>query len=61
VLSLHVCYWHAANATTFLIMKRHKEIIVQILVQACLSAAGNKAIFMHSAFADVEILQFNGP
>jgi hypothetical protein len=42
-------------------MKRHKEVIVQILVQACLSAAGNEAIFVHSAFADVEILQFNGP
>jgi hypothetical protein len=26
---------------------------------ACLSAAGNKAVFMRSAFADVKMLQFN--
>jgi hypothetical protein len=28
VLSLHVCYWLAANAMKFLIMKLHKVILV---------------------------------
>jgi hypothetical protein len=28
VLSLHICYWDAANAMAFLIMKLHKAIIV---------------------------------
>jgi hypothetical protein len=37
----------------FLIMKLHKAI------GACLSAAGDKADFLYSAFADVKMLQFN--
>jgi hypothetical protein len=38
----------------FLIMKLHKAI-----KGTCLSAAGDKAEFLYSAFADVEMLQFN--
>jgi hypothetical protein len=28
VLSLHICYWHAANAMNYLLMKLHRAIMV---------------------------------
>jgi hypothetical protein len=33
MLSLHICYWHAANAMNFLTMKLHQAIIVPARVQ----------------------------
>jgi hypothetical protein len=54
VPSLHIFYWHAANAMNFLIMKLHKAIMVPAL-----SAAGDKAEFLYSAFAGVKMLPFN--
>jgi hypothetical protein len=53
VLSLHFCY--AANAMNYLF--NHEAS--QSKYGACLSAAGDKAEFLYSAFAEVEMLQFN--
>jgi hypothetical protein len=51
---MHICYWHAANAMSFF---NHEAS--QSNYCACLSAAGNEAEFMYSAFADIKTLQFN--
>jgi hypothetical protein len=53
VLSLHVCVWHAANAMKF------NQDASQSNYGACLRAAGDKAEFLYSVFADVKMLQFN--
>jgi hypothetical protein len=53
---LHICDWHAANAMNFFDLEAS-----QSNYGACLSAAGNKAEFLYSAFADLEMLQFNSP
>jgi hypothetical protein len=54
VPSLHLGCWHAANSKTCLIMKVHRSNC-----HACLSAAGNKAEFMHAVCAGVIMPHFN--
>jgi hypothetical protein len=52
----YLCYWHAAIAMHFLFMK-----LLESNYCAYLSATSCKAEFVHSAFADVQMLQFNSP